>query len=454
MGHARLSPSAASRWMTCPGSVVLSEGIADTSSEFADEGTAAHYLAAVCLSTGNNAKDYLHYEILLCENKATGEHFECFKSEPELWADVERLRAQKEDGIKVTDFVRDGVRILNSFQVDYDMVGFVQAYVDRCRDVGGELFVEQRLSISHLTLEEDAYGTSDAVIVAGAELVIRDLKYGRGVKVDAENNQQLQIYALAALEEFSLLYDIQTVRMCIDQPRLGHVSEWVQTVDQLNEFADEVRTAASKVEMAARFKDDYEGKIEIYLKPSDDACTFCKAKADCPALRRHVLTTVADDFVDETQDIAPQLEHAKTRTMDNALLGNLLSSVDLIEGFCKAIRAKAEAEMFAGREVPGYKLVQGRKGHRAWVDPAETEKVMKSMRLKVEEMYDLSLISPTTAEKLQKAGVIGPRQWPKLQDLITQPDGKPSVAPASDKRPALVIAPTVDDFDEEIDDLI
>ena len=434
MGHATLSPSAAERWMSCPGSVVLSDGIADKSSEFADEGTAAHFLAAKCLQTGNNTKDYLWYEIYLCRHEPSGEHFECFKSDP-------------------ADYELPGVDVLNSFIVDHDMAEFVRAYVDRTRAIGGELFVEQRLSISHLTNESDAYGTSDAVIVTeDGELVIRDLKYGRGVKVDATENKQLKIYALAALAEYELLYDIKTVRLCIDQPRLGHVSEWTLPVEQLRAFEEDVQKAAAMVDMAWKYG-KAEDKIDIYLKPSEDACTWCRAKADCPALRRHVLATVSGDFIDESQPIAEQLEDISERTVDNVLLGNLLKAVPLIEDFCKAIRAKAEGELFAGRAVPGWKLVEGRRGARSWANPEEAEQVLKSMRLKVEEMYDLKLISPTTAEKLAKAGTIGPRQWPKLQDFITQPEGKPSVAPESDKRPALVIAAVDDEFETVADDV-
>lgn len=435
MAHAKLSPSGADRWMVCPGSTVLEAGKPDSSSTFADEGTAAHFLAATCLETGNNAKDYAAgmYVIALCVDK-DGNHYEQFASE--LFA--------------------EGSKIINSFTVDYDMAEFVQAYVDRCRAVGGEQFYEQRLAIGHITGEEGAHGTSDFVGIADGELVIRDLKYGRGVKVSAQGNRQLRIYALAAMDEFGLLYEFDRVRIAIDQPRLGHVDEAVYTVEEMEQFREEVGVATAMVEMAQKFGQDPE-KLIVYLQVDDKACTFCKAKAECPKMRNHVLTLVADDFVDESKPIAPQLEDCTTRTMDNALLGNLLASVDIIEDFCKAIRAKAEAELFAGRDVPGFKLVEGRKGSRAWANADEVEQAMKSMRLKTEEMYDLKLISPTTAEKLAKAGTIGPRQWPKLKDMITQSEGKPSVAPASDKRPALVITAVDDEFADEsasIDDLI
>lgn len=401
--HAKRSPSGASRWMNCAASVVLGEAYPDTgSNEYAAEGTAAHELAALALTEGTDTVAYLGRKI------------------------------------KVEEF---------TFVVDQDMADFVQQYVDNTRAIGGELFVEQRLSIEHLTGEADAHGTSDAVIIAGTELVIRDLKYGQGVKVDAKGNYQLRIYALAALAEYELTYDIQTVRMCIDQPRLGAVSEEVMTVDALLDFGRTVTKATERVDAAEQYFATYGEVHEKYFTPSEAACRWCPVKPDCPALRNHVLATVADDFVDVSEPIAPQIN--TEREFDNDTLGNLMGAIPLIEDWCKAIRAKTESELFAGHPVPGFKLVEGKRGNRAWADQAQAEEMLKSMRLKMDEMYDLKLISPTTAEKLHKSGKIGPRQWPRLQDHITRADGKPSVAPESDNRPALVVTATEDEFDDE-----
>lgn len=411
--HATLSPSSASRWLYCPGSVALAAQFDDNGSAFADEGTAAHAVAEMALTAGNDAAAY-----------------------------IGRIIDAGNSQIEVTD----------------EMASFVQQYIDYVRSIPGELMVEQRLSISHLTGEADSFGTSDAVILADDEIIIVDLKYGRGVKVEAEKNEQLAIYALAALREFEFLGDFKRARLVIHQPRLGHVSEYDLPIkspqgESLNAFAGEVvKRAATAIQFIGKTSDEV---TDEDLSPGDKTCRWCAAKSTCPALTKHVLSTVADDFVDTTKPVAPQIEHAAERTVDNATLGNLLGAVDLVESWCKAIRAKAEAELFAGNSVPGFKLVEGRRGARKWSNTEEVESTMKSMRLKIEEMYDLSLISPTTADKLHKAGTIGPRQWPRLQELITQSEGKPSVAPESDKRPALVIAATADEFSvETVEDLV
>ena len=103
--------------------------------------------------------------------------------------------------------------------------------------------------------------------------------------------------------------------------------------------------------------------------------------------------------------------------------------------------------MLSGSEVPGYKLVAGKKGNRQWSDAKLAEETLKMMRLKESEMYDFKLISPTTADKLAKIGTIGIRQWPKLQELITQKTGSPHVAPVTDSRPALMAKPVADEFE-------
>lgn len=398
-GHAQLSPSSAARWMRCPASVQACAGLPDESSAYADEGTAAHFLASECLASGESPFAHLGATILV--SRAFGTSWL-----PEGWTPGNGTRA---------------------FVVDQDMALAVGDYVDYVRDLvkvtGGTLLVEQRLPIESITGEAGAHGTSDAVILAGRELIVIDLKYGRGVAVDAEDNEQLQIYALAAFREFSLAQDFDTVRMVIHQPRLGAVSEAVMSVDDLADFGEQVEEAAA----FTRYPDPV-------FNPSEKACRWCKAKATCPELRAEVIE--AFDNVPEPQDEPAEV------------LADCMAKVELIEGWCKAVRAEVEARLLAGKPVRGFKVVQGKKGNRKWTNEAEAEEALKAMRIKHDQMYDYSVISPTTAEKLAKAEVIGPRQWPKLQALITQAEGKPSVAPESDKRPALVMSAVADDFED------
>lgn len=438
--HALLSPSSAHRWLRCPGSVALELGMPDSRSEFADEGTAAHFLASECLEKGEQATAWV--KGLIAVNPHGGARF-AHKPHP----------APDEDE--------------NVFRIDEDMAAHVQRYLDYVRSLGGQLFIEQRLSIEAITGEKDAHGTSDAVVMIEDEIIVVDLKYGMGVKVDAENNEQLITYGQAALNEYGFLGDFKRARLVIVQPRLNHVSEaTVPVVDgEIFDGADTesfVSYCQARSKLALSLVEDTANHGETpkdigsHLYPGEKQCRFCKAKATCPALTKHVLETIADDFVDVSKPIAPVIKQSQSylEDIDNKVLGNLLASVDLIETWCKAVRAKVESELFAGRAVPGFKLVEGRRGTRQWANPEEVEQTMIGMRLKKDVMYDFKLISPTTAEKLHKAGAIGPRQWPKLKDLITQPDGKPHVAPESDKRPALEVTPVEEDFADETESLV
>lgn len=164
--------------------------------------------------------------------------------------------------------------------------------------------------------------------------------------------------------------------------------------------------------------------------------------------------SVVSQFVVKKPTLRPALEGAEQSIAgaDDQTLAVMMDAVDLVEMWPKAVRAEVERRLLAGGAVPGYKLVQGRQGNRAWSDPVEAENLFKTFRLKKEEMYDFTLISPTSAEKLAADGLIGKKQWPKAQALMVRSEGKPSVAPASDKRPAIVLTAVADDFETHWED--
>ena len=413
--HAKLSPSSAHRWMNCAGSMILEKDIPDSSSEHADEGTAAHFLASECLEQGKNATDFLNQVIQITNGNAS-------------WAER-------------TEEVGHSF-----FTVDLEMTEYIQKYLDAVRSQaeGNELLVEQRVNFSEVIGAENAFGTSDVVILTPDEIQVHDLKYGRGVKVNAVANEQLKLYGLGALNDFGMFGDYKRVRQVIHQPRLGHYSEAVYTVEELQEFAKHARASANTI---SSLQLNGFGEIDPYLTPGEKQCQWCKAKANCPALEKHVMQTVLGDFEDlDAVDINAQIDTAtgEVSKIENDRLGYLFSAVPLIEGWVKAVSSAVHSKLYQGESVPGFKMVQGKQGNRAWSNAEEAEQLLKSMRLKTEQMYDLKLISPTVAEKLQKAEVIGPRQWSKVENLITRADGKPTVVPETDKRPALNINPQND----------
>lgn len=384
----------------------------DTSSSFADEGTAAHFLASTCLEQKADAATFIGRRILVHE-KATNWTEHC------------------SFGLYSTG--RD-------FEVDADMAGFVQVYIDNVlqRVNGGDLMVEQRVEFSRFVDVPDQFGTADAITLSedGFHLQVHDLKYGRGVRVDAEQNEQMMLYALGSYDQFAALGDIQRVTLYIHQPRLEHLSQWEISIEDLLAFGLHAQAAALK---AMDIVDTTLVGLQD-LTPGEKQCKFCKAKATCPKLQQSITAAIGADFeVIETTPVTALVSSAPD-------LAYCMSKVELVEQWCKAVRAETERRLLEGTPVAGWKLVQGTQGNRAWVDKAQAEAVLKSMRIKHEEMYDYEIVSPTTAEKLFKAKVIGPRQWPALQQIITRAAGKPSVAPESDKREALVLR-TASDFE-------
>lgn len=401
--HARLSPSSSERWINCPASPAVAASYPPSSSEFADEGTAAHTLAAWCLEGDKDAAAFLG-RIIEVEARDGGE--------------------------------------ARRFEVDEEMAEHVQAYLDRTREWlkfnGASLFVEQRLPIEHVTGEPGATGTSDAVIVipraAACDLVVRDLKYGQGVGVDAKGNTQLLIYASAAVETFALAYDFSddsVVYMEIDQPRRSHLSTWSITVADLRAQVAKIGRAA-----AVALATPATGK-----RAAGDWCKFCPARAECEERVRFVAGSMIEGL--QNLDVIPTQP-------DRSKLGFYLSRVQAIRDWCSAVEQEAHDALVRGEKVDGYKLVLGRQGDRKWTDAGEAATFVISHGVPREKVYESKLRSPAQIEKLLRK-----EARPLLAPFITRSPGSPTIAPESDPRPAYT-GPSADGLQDltEASDLI
>lgn len=423
--HSEWSASGFKKIMLCPGSKVLEAGKPDSSSIYAAEGTAAHELLEMCLTSDRPASAFEGRIIEVVESDRTYQ-----------------------------------------IEVDADMVDHIQSVIDLVKQYQGDdgvLMVEQKLYYADYlgVPRETGWGTGDIVIARGNQLIVGDLKYGRGVEVDVEENPQLMLYGLGGLDKLNgIAGDFEKVTLVIFQPRISRKpSEWDTTVEDLEAWGrGRARNAVldcQDAEDRAQYGTGGEW-AESFLSPGEDQCRFCRGKAECPKLRAEVALTVSGAIEapmtpDEFEDLT--IIEPGESTSDE-YLSLAMAKTKLIEEWISAVRAEVERRLLAGKAVPGYKLVQGKQGNRAWTSKTEAEEAMKAMRLKQDEMYDRTVISPTTAEKLLAKD--SPRRWAKLQAYITRSEGKPSVAPASDKRAALEIKPVADEFDvvaETFDDL-
>lgn len=400
--HAVLSPSGADRWMVCGGSPRMERGLPDNGNEYSAEGTCAHAVAKMCLVEGKPATAYIGRRVHVSAHE--------------------------------------------TYEFREDMAEPVQCYVDFVDSLPGEKHYEVAVPIGHLTGEEGAEGTADVLAITEdqEELICVDLKFGGGVRVSAKENRQGMLYALGALAKLDVLGSFKRVRIFIHQPRVSETpDEWDCTVEELQAFAVKVEERA----LIATAILNVEEFDPATLVPGEVQCQFCKAKATCPGLRAYVEKAVGVDL--EVLAVAPQSTVASLVPTKDVELGEALKAAALVEDWIKAVRAECERRLLAGEPVPGYKLVEGRMGNRAWSDEKAVEDLMrKTFRMPIEEAYDLKLISPTKAEAKLKEH---PKRWVKLQPLITRSPGKPSVAPEDDKRAAVSNKAAAADFDEGAD---
>ncbi len=373
-GHAILSASGAHRWMNCTPSARLEREFADTSGEAAAEGTAAHALA----------EHKLRKALKLRSKRPVSEY------------DSEEMEAHIDGYVDFVLEVIEGIR-------------------QSCRDP--IVLIEQRLDFSNFV--PDGFGTGDCLVIGDGVLHIIDLKYGQGVLVHAEDNPQLMLYSLGALEVFDRIYDINEVAMSIYQPRRENVSTHVMFKDSLFHWAEEILIPVASL----AFNGDGEYRCGEW-------CQFCRAAVKCRARAEDKLNLAKFEFT-----LPPLLSDAD--------IADILVKLDDLTSWANDIKAYAlEAALYHGKHWSGFKLVEGR-SIRKFKDEDAVADAAKSAGYR--DIYHHSLITLTEMEKLMSKAKFNEI----LGSFIEKPPGKPTLVPLSDKRPE-INSTALQDFMEEI----
>ena len=371
--HALLSASSSHRWLNCPPSARLCEGYDDKGSNFAAEGSDAHSLCEYKLrkALGMEAKD---------------------PTEDLTWYDAEMEEAASGYAAFVMELVAEAKKT--------------------CSDP--VVLIEQRLDYSKYV--QAGFGTGDCVLISDGTLHIVDFKYGRGVLVEAEDNPQMKLYALGALEIFDCLYDIDTVSMTIYQPRRANISTFTLTRQELLDWAETVLVPTAELA--------YAGDGEYHC---GEWCQFCKAKADCRERARANMELARYEF-------------RQPPLLTDEEVEEILGKLDSLMDWASDIKDYALQAAISGKHWSGYKLVEGRANRRYTDENA----VVAAVKAAGYDPYDEPKLLGVTA----MTTLLGRKQFNDiLGGLITKPQGKPTLVPESDKRPAMTTI--LDDFKED-----
>lgn len=378
MGHAErdhsfLSASGAHRWLACTPSAMLEKDFPDTTSESAREGTLAHELAEL------KVRNYF-YSVEFGKRKLTAAIKKL--KEQELWQD--------------------------------EMMGHTDTYLDVIKTLALGLpskpyvAIEKRVDFS--TYVPDGFGTADCILLQGDTLHVIDFKYGKGVPVSAEENPQMKLYALGAYETYKILYPIKNIHLVIVQPRLPDVtSEWSCDIDHLLRFGEYVKARA---ELAI--------KGEGPFSPGEKQCRFCRARAKCRAR------------AEENVRLAFAVGK-KPPLISNEEVGKYLQMGEDVAKWLKDLQEYALSECLAGKDIPGWKAVEGR-GAREWTDmDAAFEKLVSDGVVEGPLLWEKKPLTLAQVEKL-----VGVKEFKNaVGDLVVKAPGKPTLVKESDKREAI-----------------
>ena len=372
--HARFSPSSGKRYLSCPPSLRLEEQFKEEQSPYAAEGTAGHAMA-----------EYLINKYL-------------------------KKRVKR----PVSDYYSDDLMEAVEEYATYG-IGEIEQAKRECQTPFVE--VELRVSLDHRV--EGCFGTADLVIVDSRKIHIIDLKLGKGVVVNAEQNVQLMIYGLGVLDMLDCLYNIETVELTIVQPRLEHLSTWEISAEELKKWGAEVFEPGA--EMALAGKGEYS---------AGEHCRFCKARFNCRERAKEYLRLA-------------QMEFAEPPLLSDEEVAKVLAKADALKKWAEEVYTYAQNEAITNhKEWPGYKLVLGR-SNRKYTDEEDVVKAAKDAGYT--DIYKSTLIGVTEMEKL-----MGKKKFNEiLGSYVYKPDGKVTLVPDSDKREAINLSTAEADFKED-----
>jgi len=371
--HAILSASGAHRWMNCTPSARLELEFDDKSGSAAAEGTAAHEL-----------------------------------SEHKLRKAL-KMRSKK----PVSPFDSDEMDSYTDSYVEF-ILEIIEQAKQSCNDP--LVLIEKRLDFTKYV--PDGFGTGDSLIIADGTLHIIDFKYGQGVLVNAEDNPQMKLYALGALELFDGIYDVNTVAMTIYQPRRENVSTFTVFKESLYQWAEEILKPIAELAFAG------DGQY-----CPGEWCQFCRAAVKCRARAESKMKLAAFEFA-----LPPLLSDEE--------IAEILSSIGDLTNWANEIMAYAtDTAVNHGKHWPGYKVVEGR-SNRKYADEETVAETAKEAGYR--DIYKQSLITITEMEKLMGK----PKFNEILGSLVIKPTGKPTLVPVSDKRPEINTSTAKNDFME------
>lgn len=379
-GHALLSPSSAHRWMTCTPSAQLEAQFPDTVSSAAAEGTLAHEICEIKARQKFFKKTDIGY---MAKNVATRE--------------LNKLRKDPLFADEMEGFTDDYVS-----ELDCQALGFTER---------PHIALETKLDLTDWI--PGGFGTADCIMIGGDKLLIADFKYGKGVRVEAENNPQMQIYALGAWKKFNMIYSIKRVVMMIIQPRLSVNPEiWEESIEDLLDFGESVKGLA---QMAVAGEGEF--------VPGEAQCRFCRARETCRARADYNIQMAFGPM----GQMPPLISDEE--------VGMYLTRGADVAKWLKDLQDYALRTCLDGREIPGYKAVEGR-GSREWTDQDKAFAALEDAGVPAEVMYERK---PLTLAALEK--VVGKKAFAEaVGDFIVKTPGKPALVPENDKRPAITTA--------------